>query len=288
MTQGYIALGIDCPGKTDNLKAAATLAMTAKIADPTREFAVIVRNIHDIPSTYDECFDYIIELPFGQSVEANGDQQIDFWQVFYATPFDDTIWFNTRTLVVDTLESLWEGTEHFDLLFGTAHDFRQARARYQKKFTPQRKNNVLEFTTDMIYFGQNETAAEFFKMADPVLRNWRDVCQEMLIDNRPDKFDFTIMVNIIATMIGYTQPSSDINFVYTDLDPDNLPVESHEETDTDWTEQINIWFYKGQHVKVNNHRQSGVFVYHDDDILTDESRNEIRTTYSNTQAEAAA
>mgnify|MGYP000993823860 CR=1 FL=1 len=288
MTQGYITLGVDQPGKVDNIEAAAILAMTARMADPDREFAVAVRSHGDVPSRLENAFDYIIELPFKRTDPNEENQLIDTWQIYYATPFDETVWINPRSLVIDNLATIWEGTEHVDMLFGNSVTYRGDNAQYRTKLHPLMKNNLPTVTADVFYFGDNNDSAEFFKMADPVFRNWRDIYRQYIKEHRPNMFDFTVLVNIVTHMIGIEVHDHRFGFEYIDFNPDNMPIDLDEESTADWSEQINIWFYKGQHVKVNNHRQKGIWVYHDDDILTKEVKHDIRINFSQDTTTSAA
>jgi hypothetical protein len=55
----------------------------------------------------------------------------------------------------------------------------------------------------------------------------------------------------------------------------NLPEQSEDQQDK-WLNDINVWFFAGHKTKVNNHRQTGLFVYHDFDLMTEETTNELR------------
>lgn len=288
MTQGYITLAVDYPGNTDNIENAALLAMTARMSDPDREFAVVVRSFGDVPSRLEECFDYIVELPFKRTDQNEGNQLIDAWQIYYATPFEETMWITTNSLVVDNLAAQWHGTEHEDLLFSRPLNYKGDIAQYKKKFRAQKKSDLPAFSSDVFFFRKSETASEFFKMADPVFRHWRDIYREYIKEHRPVGFDFTTLVNITTHMIGYENTQPEYQIEYVDIDPDNMPIDLDEDSNADWSEQINIWFYKGQHVKVNNHRQSGIWVYHDEDLLTREARNDIRSNFSKNKTAKAA
>ena len=180
MTQGYIILGTDDIGKTINIERAHTLSLSLKMADPTRETCVVVRHFSDVPKRYENGFDYIIELPFGRTEPNHHDIFIDFWQLYYCTPFDETMFINTYSLAIDNIDMLWELNIKDDIAFATSLDFRGDSNINKELFLVQERNDLPKFNTNVIYFTKNSKAESFFKMADPVFKGWRDVYRETL------------------------------------------------------------------------------------------------------------
>ena len=137
------------------------------------------------------------------------------------------------------------------------------------------KNGLPDLYASVFYFKRNEEAGDFFKMADIVFQNWRRVFFDYIKEARPDTFDESIGFALTAHMMGETmQPDVDA-LEYIDLSPYNV-VDIGEENIANWTDLVNVWFHSGNKVKINNHRQTGFFVYHDFDIMTDETTDELR------------
>ena len=43
-------------------------------------------------SYYEDVFDYMIELPYGNSAHKDGFHGMNIWQVFHCTPYKETIY----------------------------------------------------------------------------------------------------------------------------------------------------------------------------------------------------
>jgi hypothetical protein len=106
MTQGYIFIGVDDDGSVENITNAYALSLSLKLADPNRETCVVVESFHDVPKRYEDGFDYIVELPFKRTESNHHDVRIDFWQLYYCTPFDQTMFVDTQSIVAGNVDSL--------------------------------------------------------------------------------------------------------------------------------------------------------------------------------------
>lgn len=287
MTQGYIFLGVDDPGSDTNISCAAALSLSIKVADQTRETCVVVNKFSDVPKKYEKAFDYIVELPFGRSDSNHHDQYIDFWQGYYCTPFDENIFVDTYSLAIDNIESLWHVSGLTDMAIGTALDFRGNATRDDSHFVVQDRNDIPAFNTGICYFTKDQESSEFFKIADPVFKNWRDIYRDRLSEFKATDFDFTLMVNITAQLTGNEYPSPTY-FDYTDL-AINFLWDPESNDSGDWFESLNLWVLTDKlAVKVNNHRQSGIVRYGNPDYMTDEMIQKLNDNYRKSKAKLQA
>jgi hypothetical protein len=278
MTQGYIFLGVDDPDKTTNIECAYALSLSIKLADPDAETCVVVHKFAHVPIKYENGFDYIVELPYGRTDTNHHNIMLDFWQMYYCTPFDDTMFVNTYSLAIDNISSLWEMQNVDSIVFANAQDFRGKGTYDVSKFIAQAQNKIPEFDADVIYFRKDLLASEFFKMADPVFKNWRDIFRSHLPEYGVGDFDFTLAVNLVAQMLGehYQSPSY---FDYTDLSL-NFLYDAETGTQKDWLNSVNIWITDDCAVKINNHRQTGIFYYSDPSVMTTEILRKLHDNYT--------
>lgn len=279
MTQGYIIIGTDDYGKTQNITCAYVLCLSLKLADPTREVCVVVNKFADVPKKYEDVFDYIVELPFGRTDSNHDNIFIDFWQLYYCTPFDETIFINTYAYAINNVESLWEVAAFGDLgVFiptDFASDFFELRAL--------QNNDKIEFDghfADLFYFKKSEAAAEFFKMADPVFKNWRYVYQTYAENVKSKNFDLNVTVNIVLLMIGKTITANKL-FDYSNL---MLRNDEHQKIDDiEWLQNLNLWFdIDLATFKINNFNQRGVLVYNDPRIVEKFDLRKLHDNYRKT------
>lgn len=266
MSKGYIFLGVDDTGKRQNIECAYALSLSLKLSDPGCETCVVVNKFDDVPRRYEDKFDYIVELPFGRTEVNHHNILIDFWQIYYCTPFDESMFVNTHSLAIDNIESLWEIRNLDDIVFASALDYRSDPTHDHKNFLVQERNNIPAFRSDLIYFNKGQKSSEFFKLADPFFKNWRDIYRENLSEFKANDFDFTLMTNIVAASLDedYQFPKY---FDYTALDIDFL-YDPEKEKQTNWIGNLNVWITNNLEVKVNNHRQTGILYYNDPKVMT--------------------
>lgn len=266
MKQGYMILGVDLEDETINIRHAYALSLSLKLTDPGRPTCVMVHQFADMPVEYEDGFDFIVEMPFGRSDYTNPDVYSDFPQMYYCTPFEQTMAIHNRSLAIDNIELMWLAVNDVDMAFAQADDFAHRRSPDLVHTQGQIRNSIDSFRATIMYFTKNRRPSEFFKMADPCFREWRDVYREHLPNFRPAQFDLSLMCNIVADMLGETYPVIDL-FQYQDLGIDVL-YHPNKENPPVWTEQFAVWFTDTLEMKINNYRQTGVVYYDSAEFLT--------------------
>lgn len=286
MTQGYIFLGVDDEDKTRNIDCAYALSLSLKLADPDCETCVVVHKFEHVPKRYEGGFDYIVELPFGRTESNHHNIFIDFWQVYYCTPFDESMYINTYTLAVDNVASLWDVRQVDDIVFASATDFRGDLTYDAGKFITQERNNIAPFKADLIYFNKEQKSSEFFKMADPFFKGWRDIYRDVLTEYKAADFEYTLMTNIVAHSLGeqYTFPAY---FDYIDLEI-NFQYNVDDEDQADWLDSLNIWVTDDVDIKINNHRQTGVWHYGNPRVMTADIIKKLDDNYRKAKTKVKA
>lgn len=268
--QGYIILGVDDFGQQKNITCANSLALSIKELDPDRPVCVVVNDFADLPQRFEKTFDYVVELPYGRSDTFHGDINLDFWQLYNATPFEESIFVDTYSLAVEHIDSLWNAVGD-NIAFGTAYNLRREIFK-GKRYAINEKNEIPTYDTGIIYWKRSKVASEFFKMADPVFKGWRDIYRDVLTEDRPIDFDFGTLVNTTLHMLGEQLRPSPL-FTYTDISI-RFP-EPEEEDDLKFVEGINIWLTHDHTFKANNYRQTGFVRYGDPSVLTEEMQQKF-------------
>ena len=267
MSQGYIFFGIDQYKETKNIDCAYALSISLKIQDPSRETCVVVNRFEDVPKKYEKGFDYIVAIPYGRTEPNHHDFRIDWWQLYYASPFEETIYLDTYSLAIDNISSLWDSVSNEEFLFSQAIDYRGDTVRNDFLFQTQDQNKLVAFDTRMIYFKESKVASEFFKIADPIIKNWRTVYSDLLTGVRVSDFDLTLILNFTFKIVGDDVIVNDL-FDYTDATIDRLWDPELDEEIIPWRKKFNVWFADDGALKLNNYRQTGIFYYDDPAFIT--------------------
>lgn len=277
--QGYLTIASDIK----SIERSVALASSIKLHDRDREFCLLVPSFSDVPKKYEQYFDLIIEFPYGNS-DITEDVLINTWQSYIASPFDQTLLLNNKSLVLTDINSIWNLCEPYDLIFpDTVYNFRGEIHPMKYKFLVHEKNKIPKYFTDVCYFSKSDQASQFFKMLDVVLKNRQQVYAKIIHENRPDYFDLNLLINICIKLLG---EESNIfgNIPYTLISLDNMTLDDRD-LPMDWVDYYSNWYFSGK-LKINNHRQYGIVCYNSDNFLTEDILNDIRSrvNFSNIEA----
>ena len=280
MSKGFVTIGIDT--EVDRIKYSHALALSIKQSDPESEFCLVVDvdGSNKVPSQYHEAFDYIVELPFGNTAFKDGFHGMNLWQLLHCSPFEETIYLDSDTLVKNVnTDILWDQFEPYDMAISPiARTYRNYLTDKTHKFEIELHYDLPKLYNNFIYFKRDsDLAIEWFKMADPVFQNWRDVYAHMFTEKKPVTFDKNLLANITTYLVDRERDiSCPINNHY---DLDNMSQHHWGEDIPDtWTDMLNYW-YTDQHKLMieNSVVNSGIIHYGDENFLTEEIVDAIRT-----------
>jgi hypothetical protein len=280
MTQGYITLASKS-ADDKQIKQAVLLASSLRLVDATREICLVVDKIDDVPQKYEDSFDSIIELPYGH-YDLTEDIAINIWQIYYCSPFEETMYMDRRTLVTTNMDDIWESAIENDYVFNKrTKNYRGEYFVGNEQFFIHNKNNIPNYYTDVFYFGKNETTQQFFKMLDVVLKEFRRVYLKVVAEKRPSYFDLNLLINITIKLLGEeTRIHGEIP--YTLIGLDNLILDD-QDLPPDWVDYLSNWV-SDKILKIGNHRVSGIVCYNSEEFVTDEILSEYRTSARNNQS----
>jgi hypothetical protein len=282
MSRGFVTLGINTD--KDMIKYSYGLALSIKASDPTAETCLIVDNGKSdlVPSKYFHAFDYITELPFGNTAHKDGFHGMNIWQLIHATPFEETIYADYDTLFNNVdIELLWDHMTNNSTGFSVssvARTFRNNILNYRNYFDIELHYNLPTNFNNLIYFNRgSEIAINWFKMADPVFQNWRDIYSKILTDKKPASFDSNVLSNIVTHLLDVnTEVVTNLNNLY-DLDLRSQGLWS-EDIPVNWSEMLNHWYTDELTLIIENYNiKNGIIHYRDKSFLTEDVLNVIRT-----------
>lgn len=280
MSKGFVTLGINT--EKDMIRYSYCLALSIKASDPTAETCLIVDHGKSdlVPSKYFHAFDYISELPFGNTAYKDGFHGMNLWQLIHATPFEETIYVDYDTVFNNVnIELLWDRMSVTDgfAVSSLARTFRNTVVNYNKYFDIELHYNLPTNFNNLIYFNRSSPLAiEWFKMADPIFQNWRDVYSKLFNDKKPLTFNKNVLANIVTHLLDVnSEIRVNLNNLY-DLDlrsqglwNDDIPI--------NWTEMLNHWYTDDEKLIIENYIiSSGIVHYHDKSFLTEDILDVIR------------
>lgn len=263
--QGFLTIAQNTD-TVDYLQLAYVQAMSIKLTMPGSKYAVIVDSAtkQQVTDQQRQVFDYVIELP----ADYAKDQQwklANEWQVFWLTPFKETIKLEADILIPRSIEHWWHAFRLRDVVLSTgAKTYLGEPATSMQYREVFESNNLPNVYNGLMYFRFTRTATQFFSVARDIFLNWPAVVNELIKVN--DKEATTDVAYALACKIvgveNTTIPTADfINFTHMKPGINDWPagIEFHK--------SFNV-IVDPPRIRVNNFEQFHPFHYHYKDFIT--------------------
>lgn len=281
MSKGFVIIGIDTDA--DCVKYAASLAMSIKNCDADSQVCLITDKNFKFSKKYIDldCFDYTVELTFGNTGHKDGFHGSNFWQVMHCTPFEETIYLDYDMLFVNVdIDLLWQQFSDYEVAMPViARTYRNDIASKTRRFEIENTYQLPTFYSQIFYFKNDKFASDWFKMADAYYHNWRSVYDIFFKDKKPESFNKNIINNLITHSMDETENVSIVlnNFYDIDVWSSNL---WNEDVSEEWTGLLNNWYKdNGEIIIENSLISSGIVHYRDEKFLTKEIEDVITSTF---------
>ena len=260
---------------------ATALAYSIKTNNKDAKVAIVTNYTDRIPHHYHEAFDHMITLPFGSSETT----RCNDWQIYWATPFVDTIVIDPASLVKENHDSIWDFlTDQYDVcFFNKAYNFKGEQLA-NKKMQIFKEDYDMDLVYGNMYYFKHGTdlALAYHKLADPFMQNWRDVFAKYFKEqHRPKYYNNDVMHSILNTAILFEDKNIHndiINIVNmpTTLSDGNIGMWNK------WTDRLNTWTSKGAKVKIQNFAMHTNLYYGEQEFLTEEIFDGHRQAFTST------
>lgn len=257
---------------------AAYSAYSIKSKMPTADVSIVVPSIKKIKKEYLEPFDNLIEFPF--KLLTNRQQAV--WQMYWTTPYQNTIVLDAKTVIKENQETLWDYLiEHHDICFPTTvKDFKGKKLNPKYQGILSTEYNLTPVYSKQFFFKKDKEAAlNYFKLADVYFQSWKDVVNTYLSKHHiPEMFDADLMHTIVAEHSG-----SDVTALHSNIleyiDMRTMRNDKAYGSWDKWTDQINVWASANAKLKIQNFAINETFHYDESEFLTTEIFNEQRNFY---------
>ena len=207
--------------QVDYLELAYLQALNIKATQRINSYAVIVdaATKEKIDDRHRDTFDYIIDLPTDYNDPASDWKLANECQVFWLTPFKETIKLESDLLFTRSIDHWWTTFRLRNVFLSTGC------RNYQQKISDVRKyrkifddNHLPDVYNGLMYFRYSQEAMAFFSTATEILKNWPELRDTVLINCREDTPSTDVLYGLTALVTGEdtcTAPSLDfVNFVH--------------------------------------------------------------------------
>lgn len=266
--QGFVTIAQNTD-EVDYLRLAYVQAMSVKLTMPGSLYAVIVdkKTSESVTDQQRKIFDYVITIEDDQA-ENDSWKMRNEWQVFYLTPFKETIKLESDLIITRSISHWWTAFRLRDIVLSTGcRDYLQNIStvrEYRKLFDD---NNLPDVYNGLMYFRYTPDAAEFFWWARELFENWAYVRDNLLKNCRDDDPTTDVIYAIAASILGEdrcTLPDMDyINFVHM------KPAINKFSATTPWHELV-VTETELPMVRINNINQYHPLHYQEKSWMTEE------------------
>ena len=254
----------------DYLRLAYLQALNIKATQPGAKYAVIVNSAtaEQVTDAHRKVFDHVITLQKDFNNPGSTWRLANEWQVFYYTPFKETIKLESDILFSRNIMHWLNAFRLRDVVLSTGckdytgnkSDVRTYRRLFDVNELPDVYNGIM-------YFRYSKTAADFFKLACQISLNWQYVRDNTLQNCEEENPSTDVLYALTAKTIGTelcTLPSMDfINFVH--MKPGIQKWSEHRP----WYETV-ITERDGDMIRINNLNQYDPVHYYDKNYATNE------------------
>lgn len=164
MTKGFVIMAQNTE-KTDYVKCAEALEKSIKRVMPDASVTIVTTDM----------------LPYGDMAPDSDWKLANDWQVYEASPYDETIKLEADMFIPRSIDHWWEILSKQDVV--VCDKIRNYKGdisdvRVYRKFIDD--NNLPDVYNAITYFKKSETAEQFFKIVRDVFENW-DSYKEILM-----------------------------------------------------------------------------------------------------------
>ena len=241
MTRGFVIMAQDTD-KVSYTNCAKALEISIKRLMPDSNVTIITTDM----------------LPYGdQAPDSDWKLQND-WQVYEASPYDETIKLEADMFIPRNIDHWWDILSLQDMVIcDKIRNFKGeiSHVRGYRRFIDD--NNLPDVYNAITYFKKSDTAEQFYKLVKNIFENWEDY-KKILKCNSEEKASTDWVYAIAAHIIGVkkvTMPTfSEFSMTHMKQFINDLPGE-------DWT-QVLIHECLPHALRINTFTQSYPLHYH--------------------------
>lgn len=253
--QGYLIPALNT-ASVDYVACAVRLARSIRQFHPDASISVMT-----VTRCSDPVFNHVIPLPHGDVGDGTNHQCND-WQVFFATPYRETIKLEADMLIASSIDHWWTMFRHRDVVVSTGcrtwkDEISHAR-HYRKTFDA---NNLPDVYNAITYWRLSQTARDFFVLVRDIFANWSEFRKQIRFPEEQPSTD--LVYAMAADIIGREQ----VTLPFATYPRIVHMKSAHAGTKTaDWTKEL-VW--EMDPLRIQTQAQWGAFHYHIKDWLND-------------------
>jgi hypothetical protein len=241
MTRGFVIMAQNTE-KTDYVKCAEALELSIKRVMPDANVTIITTDM----------------LPYGDQASASDWKLINDWQVYEASPYDETIKLEADMFLPRSIEHWFDIMSINDVTLCTKirnYKGEISKVRVYRKFIDD--NNLPDIYNAITYFKKSDTAEQFFGIVRDVFENWEDY--KAILKCNPTEEATTDWAYAIASHIIGVEKTTLPNF--NELSMTHMKQFVSGTPTEDWTDTL-VYELLPDVLRVHTYSQEYPFHYH--------------------------
>lgn len=272
MTKGHLIFAQN--SDVDYVRQAYALALTIKKYNKINDVCLVTND--QVPEKYASAFDKIIDIPFGDSSKKSIWKIENRWKLIYASPFDETLVYDSDMLLLNSNDSWWNFLQDKDLYFTSqVKDYRGNiinSDELRKCFTA---NNLPNVYFGLHYFKKSAKAFEFYKWLEVITKNYEEFYKRYTPKDRQSFCSMDVSSAIAVKLIGDYSVFADRSQGVQTADPLSFvhmkrEIQGWKQIPLEWNKILLINYTDQKKLYLSNNLQRGVFHYTEDVFLTDD------------------
>jgi hypothetical protein len=241
MTRGFVIMAQNTD-KTDYVKCAKALELSIKRVMPDANVTIITTDM----------------LPHGDQAPDSDWKLINDWQVYEASPYDETIKLEADMFLPRSIDHWFDILSINDVTLCTKirnYKGEISDVRVYRKFIDD--NNLPDIYNAITYFKKSDTAERFYKIVRDVFENWKEY--KAILKCNPTEEATTDWVYAIASHIIGIEKTTLPNF--NELSMTHMKQFVSGTTTENWTDTL-IYELLPDVLRVHTYSQEYPFHYH--------------------------
>jgi hypothetical protein len=241
MTRGFVIMAQNTE-KTDYVKCAEALNLSIKRVMPDANVTIITTDM----------------LPHGDQAPDSDWKLINDWQVYEASPYDETIKLEADMFISRSIEHWFDIMSVNDVTLCTKirnYKGEISTIRAYRRFIDD--NNLPDVYNAITYFKKSDTAEQFYKIVRDVFENWEEY--KTILKCKVDEKATTDWVYAIASHIVGVEKTTIPNF--NELSMTHMKQFISGTTTEDWTDTL-VYECLPDVLRIQTYSQEYPFHYH--------------------------
>lgn len=186
-----------------------------------------------------------------------GNPYANDWQIFWQTPFRETIKLEADMLIVSNIDHWWQMLRHRDIVISTGcrnwKDQLSTARDYRKVFDI---NDLPDVYNAITYWRLSQTARDFFTLVKSIFENWN---QYKTLLKFPEEIPSTDVVYAMAAkIIGIDKTT----MPFTSYPKIVHMKKHHSNTKSEYWNKELVWEYNNKDLRIQTLQQWGAFHYY--------------------------